>query len=718
MKTNTYLLEKVRVLTKEHKNKFHVFTRSNKEIVDTLTTVGFNTEQIEFIFMVVNKVREILELTFLDKEHKLDILVKTKIEIQEEQIEKVYNENEFNELRDTLAMKLYEKLFNWLVEQMNLMYEVKEYDYKIGILDIFGFEDLEDNSLEQLCINYANEIIQGLLNKVLIHDKLELYKREGLTNVFNDSLDFGGNKDKVKLIQNIFTNLDEECILPKGNDSTLIYKMNKNYSTYSTCGIYSTSKISTHNKFTIEHFAGKIEYNIDNFIKKNMDKVNTDISKYIGDIFSDNVKKSGINRNKVKINSITNQFCTSLNEFLDIIKECDLHFIKCIKPNNNEKPLHFDYDMVKEQLIYNGIIQLITILKSGYSHTMPNNEFDKTYRLPLTASTSPASLSPIGNTSQNPLSEVVRGHTLTFYTEETHVKLCIVIAKIREEGATIIRGVCRRTVINRAYGSNIRAFNVLCAYVTMVSLHRIHITNIYAYKIQQFIKYAIDKSRYNKVKAIALLTNRINTVLNRNAYNHIKRNAIIIKNLLINSCNYRKYKQAIQKLRLLQIRYKMHYNKRVGACVKIQLLWIKYSRMKRCVMAQNAILQKRNSYLENRVIELELQIMKLNASPSSSMLLAPLVKHDKGTLCAYDDVETMYTSYDIGSVGSDYIKVDADDVNINNEIKIKKLEEDIKNIVDDRIKLLTVIDTITKENRTMYRHIQNSSKSWFNRIFN
>ena len=753
MKINTYLLEKVRVLTKEHKNKFHVFKSDNKEIVDTLTKVGFSTEQIEFIFMVVNKVLEILELTFLDKEHKLDILVKTKIEIQEEQIEKVYNENEFNELRDTLAMKLYEKLFNWLVEQMNLMYEVKEYDYKIGILDIFGFEDLEYNSLEQLCINYANEIIQGLLNKVLIHDKLELYKREGLITTFNDSLDFGGNKDKVKLIQNIFTNLDEECILPKGSDSALIYKMNKNYSTCSTC-IYSTNKISTNNKFTIEHFAGKIEYNIDNFIKKNMDKVNTDISKYIGDIFNDKIKKVGINRNKIKINSITNQFCTSLNEFLDTIKECDLHFIKCIKPNDSEKPLHFNYDMVKEQLIYNGIIQLITILKSGYSHTMPNNEFDKAYRLPLTASPSPSpstaslspaslSPSPIGNTSQNPLSEVVRGHTLTFYTEETHVKLCIVIAKIREEGATIIRGVCRRTVINRAYGSNIRAFNVLCAYVTMVSLHRIHITNIYAYKIQQFIKYAIDKSRYNKVKAIALLTNRIKTVLNHNAYNHIKRNAIIIKNLLINSCNYRKYKQTVQKLRLLQIRYKMHYNKRVGACVKIQLLWIKYNRMKRCVMAQNNILQKRNSYLENRVIDLELQIMKLNSVPLAP--LVPLVKHDKGTICTYDfnmddicykdyvkvdadrvdidrvDVNTIdIDSVDVNTIDIDRVDMNRVDMNkyMENEFKIKKLEEDIKNIVDDRIKLLTVIDTITKENRTMYRHIQNSSKSWFNRIFN
>jgi myosin heavy subunit len=707
MKINTYLLEKVRVLTKEHKNKFHVFKSSNEEIVDTLTKVGFSTEQIEFIFMVVKKVQEILELTFLDKDHNLDILFKTKIEIQEEQIEKMYNENEFNELRDTLAMKLYEKLFNWLVEQMNLMYEVKEYDYKVGILDIFGFEDLEDNSLEQLCINYANEIIQGLLNKVLIHDKLELYKREGitLTNAFNDSLDFGGNKDKIKLIQNIFTNLDEECILPKGSDSALIYKMNKNYS---TCSIYSTNKISTHNKFTVEHFAGKIEYNINNFIKKNIDKVNTDISKYIGNIFSDNIKKMGINRNKVKINSITNQFCTSLNEFLDIIKESDLHFIKCIKPNDSEKPLHFNYDMVKEQLVYNGIIQLITILKSGYSHTMLNNQFDKTYRIPMTTS------SPSMTTTVTAiLSQIVKGHTLTFYTEETHIRLCEIIEKIREEGSIIIIKVCRRTIINRTYSSNIRAITVLGAYVTMNNINRIHITNIYAYKIQQFIKYAIDKSRYNKVKAIALLANRIKTVLIRNTYNHKKRSTLIIKNMLINSCNYRKYKQAVQKIRLLQIRYKMHYDKRVRACIKIQLLWIKYSRMKRSVMAQNGILQKRNSYLENKVIELELQIMKLNSS--SLTPLVSLDKHDKGTF-TYD--------FNIDDWSKDYVKVDINNEinigsgNMENEIKIKKLEEDIKNIIDDRIKLLTVIDTITKENRTMYRHIQNSSKSWFNRIFN
>jgi myosin heavy subunit len=55
---------------------------------------------------------------------------------------------------------------------MNIIFNVDKYDKVLGILDIFGFEDLTTNGLEQLCINYTNEIIQGLLNKIVIENKV------------------------------------------------------------------------------------------------------------------------------------------------------------------------------------------------------------------------------------------------------------------------------------------------------------------------------------------------------------------------------------------------------------------------------------------------------------------------------------------------------------------------------------------------------------------
>ena len=64
----------------------------------------------------------------------------------------------------------------------------------------------------------------------------------------------------------------------------------------------------------------------------------------------------------------------------------------------------------------------------------------------------------------------------------------------------------------------------------------------------------------------------------------------------------------------------------------------------------------------------------------------------------------------------DYVKIDLNNEDAN--IRIKKLEDDIKNIIDDRIKLLTIIDTITTENRNMYRYIKkNDKESWFSRLF-
>ena len=72
--------------------------------------------------------------------------------------------------RDALAKAIYDRIFRWIVNRINRLLaptieDVVE-EEEIGILDIFGFENFERNSFEQLCINLANEQLQYFFNQV------------------------------------------------------------------------------------------------------------------------------------------------------------------------------------------------------------------------------------------------------------------------------------------------------------------------------------------------------------------------------------------------------------------------------------------------------------------------------------------------------------------------------------------------------------------------
>ena len=73
--------------------------------------------------------------------------------------------------RDALSKAIYSRLFDRLITQIDHALSMGNEETQdtlrvIGVVDIFGFEVFKNNSLEQLCINFANEKLQGIFNQV------------------------------------------------------------------------------------------------------------------------------------------------------------------------------------------------------------------------------------------------------------------------------------------------------------------------------------------------------------------------------------------------------------------------------------------------------------------------------------------------------------------------------------------------------------------------
>eukprot|EP00940_MAST-03C_sp_MAST-3C-sp2_P002912 g2912.t1 len=83
--------------------------------------------------------------------------------------------------RFALIKDIYSRMFDELMRVVNRVLDAHaSTEGFIGILDIFGFEVFEYNSMEQLCINFANEKLQKLFNEHIFVEEGKVYKAEEL----------------------------------------------------------------------------------------------------------------------------------------------------------------------------------------------------------------------------------------------------------------------------------------------------------------------------------------------------------------------------------------------------------------------------------------------------------------------------------------------------------------------------------------------------------
>ncbi|XP_076980007.1 unconventional myosin-IXa [Tamandua tetradactyla] len=226
---------------------------------------------------VVPIVSELLEVK---EEMLFEALVTRKTVTVGEKLILPYKLPEAVTVRNSMAKSLYSALFDWIVFRINhALLNSKDLEQNtktlsIGVLDIFGFEDYENNSFEQFCINFANERLQHYFNQHIFKLEQEEYRIEGITW---HNIEYIDNTCCINLISKKPTGLlhllDEESNFPQATNQTLLDKFKHQHEENS----YIEFPAVMEPAFIIKHYAGKVKYGVKDFREKNTDHMRPDI---------------------------------------------------------------------------------------------------------------------------------------------------------------------------------------------------------------------------------------------------------------------------------------------------------------------------------------------------------------------------------------------------------------------------------------------------------
>ncbi|ORY15774.1 hypothetical protein LY90DRAFT_524717 [Neocallimastix californiae] len=297
------------------------------------------------------------------------------------------------------ARAIYDRMFKYLITCVNKILDKSNMNSAfIGVLDIAGFEIFENNSFEQLCINYTNEKLQQYFNHHMFIMEQEEYLREGIEWKFIDfGLDLQPTIDIIEKTSpiGIFSCLDEECVMPKATDETFTNKLN-------TLWKGKSDKFETprFNKgFILNHYAGKVEYNTSGWLDKNKDPLNEEITrmvanspdKFISGLFPDYADSNGngSNNEPQKFSRIKKGLFRTFaqihkDQLIDLMEKLNStqpHFVRCILPNTEKKPLKFNNLLVLNQLKCNGVLEGIRICRAGFPNKITFSDFRARYEI-------------------------------------------------------------------------------------------------------------------------------------------------------------------------------------------------------------------------------------------------------------------------------------------------------------------------------------------------
>ena len=281
--------------------------------------------------------------------------------------------------RDAFSKALYDAVFNWIIKKINENLDSSKQhkvDNFIGLLDIYGFEAFEKNSFEQLCINFANEALQGVYNNYTFKKDVDECREEGIEVT---SVTFNDNQECIELIQKGVVNSLTDCCKSSSTDIDFLEKLKKAY--LKKTGFFDASPLKKED-FIVRHYAGDVSYNVTGWIEKNKDTLNGDLFKLTKTSTCNFIKDLLEDTGNAK-DTVGESFRKQLNNLLTTINSTRPHYIRCLKPHPAKKPNMFSVTEVMNQLRSSGVLETVKIRREGYSVRMPFDQFYHKFKILL-----------------------------------------------------------------------------------------------------------------------------------------------------------------------------------------------------------------------------------------------------------------------------------------------------------------------------------------------